>query len=127
MAWKKLTGKNYNAITIQFFNKRFNLFNKKKYSEEEYIDRPILSNTLLPISLNKTRILEIKDITSISTYDIILERGMTIAKERLEKTLKSDAKIISQKKLKLYEENNIIVIEVFFAVYENITDYKEGE
>ena len=47
-----------------------------------------------------------------------------IAKEKLESNLDSSAKILLQKKLKLYEENNIIVIEVFFKVYENITDYE---
>lgn len=124
---KKYTGNNYNVISLKIFNKRINLFSKNKYKEEEYIDKEILVSKLLPISLNKTKVLEIKNLTSLSTYDILLEKGMSIAREKLESSLGKDAKILSQKKLKLYEENNIIVIEVFFSVYENITDYMEGE
>ena len=56
---------------------------------------------------------------------------MTLARKKLEENLIKGSKILSQKKLKLYEENNIIVVEVFFKVYENITAYeeiiKEGE
>ena len=124
---KRYTGNSYNSLMLSFFNKRFYLFNKKRYIEEEYVDKPILTNLLLPFSLNKTKIFEIKDVTNLYTYDLALERGITIAREKLESNLGSDAKILSQKKLKLYEENNIIVIEVFFSVYEDITDYEEGE
>ncbi len=124
---KRYTGNNYYSFTLSIFNKRFYLFNKKRYKEEEYIDKPILTSLILPFSLNKTNVYEVNDVTNLYTYDLILEKGITIAREKLASNLDSDAKILSQKKLKLYEENNIIVIEMFFAVYENITDYEEGE
>ena len=128
---KKYTGNSYNVLTLSIFDKRIHLFNKKKYHEEEYIDKNILSSRILPFSLNSTKVLEVSESTTLYTYDQILQSGMTIARERLESSLPLDAKILSQKKLKLYQENNIIVIEVFFKVYENITDYEiieeEGE
>lgn len=128
---KKYTGNIYNRLTINIFDKKIFLFGKKKYSNEEYYDKPILSSNILPFSINKTKIMEYIDTKSIYTYDTILEKAMTLARDKLLISLSSDAKILSQKKLKLYEENNIIIVEVFFKVYENITDYKvineEGE
>ncbi len=127
---KKYTGNYYNTFTISFFNHRLS-FMKDKYQEKEYVDKLIIGHNLLPISFNRTKVLETNNSLNIYTYDMALSQGMIIAKEKLENNLSKDAKIISQKKLKLYEENNIIIIEVFFKVYENITDYKsiqkEGE
>ena len=57
-------------------------------------------------------------------YQEAEEKGISLAKEKLANDLKGDSKILFQKKLKLYEENSTIVIEVFFKVYEDITDYK---
>jgi len=48
---------------------------------------------------------------------------MNLARSRLLETLDNDSKILSQKKLKLYTKDSKIFIEVFFKVYENITDY----
>ena len=42
-------------------------------------------------------------------------------------SLAPDSKILFQKKLKLYEENSTIIIEVFFKVYEEITDFEKIE
>ena len=50
-----------------------------------------------------------------------------MAKEKLLNSLQGDSKILYQKKLKLYEENSTIIVEVFFKVYEDITDYKNIE
>ena len=86
----------------------------------------------LPISLNYTKIKEIKNDTYFYTYQDALDIGLSLAKEKLMNNLMPDSKIMYQKKLKLYEENSTIIIEVFFKVYEDITDYqkimlKEGE
>ena len=122
---KRYTGNVYNTITLSIFDKRFSLFKKDRYKEKEYVDDTILYNPLLPISLNKTRVIEINNSINFYTYDTALEKGMNIAREKLENSLNNDAKILSQKKLKLYEENNIIIIEIFFKVYEDITDYED--
>ena len=127
---KKYTGNSYNTISLMVFNKRINLFNKSKYNQKEYIDKTILSNKILPFSINKTKVMEVNNSVSLYTYDQVLQKAMSLAKEKLENNLDSDSEILLQKKLKLYEENNIIVVEVFFKVYENITDYEiieEGE
>ena len=53
------------------------------------------------------------------------------AKEKILSTLPEDSKILSQKKLKIIVNDSTIEVDVFFKVYENITDTKkislEGE
>lgn len=120
----KYTGNNYNRFSINFLGKRIMLFNNKKYELEEYQDSPIINNRLLPFSINKTKILEKKEDIYFYTYQDAWEKGLSLAYEKLLNDLKGDSKILLQKKLKLYEENSTIVIEVFFKVYEDITDYK---
>ena len=120
----KYTGNSYNTISIKILGKRFMLFNKNKYSLVDYQDKPIINDRLLPFSINKTSIIEKKEETYFYTYQDAWEKGISLAREKLLNDLKGDSKILLQKKLKLYEENSTIVVEVFFKVYEDITDYK---
>ena len=118
----KYTGNTYHKLSINLFGEK--MFNKKKYGLEEYQDIPIISNPILPISLNKTIVKEKKEETFFYTYQDAWEKALILAREKLLNDLKGDSKILLQKKLKLYEENSTIVIEVFFKVYEDITDYR---
>lgn len=119
----KYTGNSYTRLSISIFNKRLIPF-KKNYLNEEYQDSSIISSNILPFSINKTKIFEKKIDTYFYNYQEAEEKGISLAKEKLANDLKGDSKILFQKKLKLYEENSTIVIEVFFKVYEDITDYK---
>ncbi len=118
------TGNSFNRISFDLFNKKIFLFKNKKYNSEEYQDRVILSNNLLPFTINNTKIMEVKSSEYFYTYQDALDIGLNLAKEKLLNSLKNDSKILLQKKLKLYEENSTIKIEIFFKVYEDITDYE---
>ena len=45
--------------------------------------------------------------------------------KKLGKTLKKDEKILSSKVINTHEYENYINVEIFYKVYENITDYSE--
>ena len=119
------TGNSYYRYTLDIFDKKFFLFGKKDYKEEEYHDEMILSSNLLPFRFNKTEVQETKKVSSIYTYDEALNKGIEVARSKLLNNLDKDSKILFQKKLKLYEEHDKIIVEVFFKVYENITDYQD--
>ena len=123
----KYTGNSINKYSLKIFNRRIIFFKNENYNLEEYQDSPIISNKLLPFSFNKTKILERKNDTFFYTYQDAWDIGLTLAKEKLMNDLSKDSKILFQKKLKLYEENSTIIIEVFFKVYEDITDYRKIE
>ena len=119
------TKNSFKRLSINLFDKRLFLFKNKKYINEEYMDKSILKSNLLPISLNITKINELKKDNYFYTYQDALEKGLRLAKEKLIDNLKGDSQILFQKKLKLYEENSTIIIEVFFKVYEDITTYED--
>ena len=121
---RKYTGNSYKTLSLNLFNNVF-LFKKNKYKDVEYQDKVLLSNALLPISLNYSTVYEVKNDNLIYDYQEALIVGLNKAREKLLETLDKNSKILYQKKLKLYEENSKIIIEVFFKVYENITDYLE--
>ena len=122
---EQITKNCYNSLTLNVFDKRIFLFKKKKYNSYNIIDNNILSSTILPLSLNKSTICEVKKNRDFYTYDMALNEGLRLSKEYLLKNLDKNSEILLQKKLKLYEENNIIVVEVFMKVYEDITSYEE--
>ena len=122
---EQITKNCYNSLTLNVFDKRIFLFKKKKYNSYNIIDNNILSSTILPLSLNKSMICEVKKNRDFYTYDMALNEGLRLSKEYLLKKLDKNSEILLQKKLKLYEENNIIVVEVFMKVYEDITSYEE--
>ena len=124
---RKITNNCYNSLTLNVFDKRLFIFKKKKFDSFEIVDNNILENDILPLSLSISKVCEVKNNKNFYTYDTALNEGLRLSKEYLLKNLDKNSEILLQKKLKLYEENNIIVIEVFFSVYENITDYEEGE
>lgn len=128
---KTYTGNEKKRLTINYFDKHIKLFNFHNYINEERSDKIIWQSKILPFSISYTTFKEINLFDDVYTVDKALNVGMNLAKERLLDTLEKDSKILSQKKLKLYVKDSKIYIEVFFKVYENITDYSnivlEGE
>ena len=122
---KKITNNCYNSLTLSIFDKRLLILKKIKFDYYDISDTNIITNNIIPLSLNKSRICEVKNNKSFYTYDTALNEAMRLSKEYLLKNLDKNSEILLQKKLKLYEENNIIVVEVFMKVYEDITSYEE--
>ena len=115
------TGNSYTKLSFNILGKR--VFNKQKYFQEDYQDQVILNNQLLPLSISITKVIEKKEDVFFYTYQDAWDLGLSLAREKLLNDLKGDSKILLQKKLKLYEENSTIIVEVFFKVYEDITDF----
>lgn len=124
---KIYTGKKKKRLTINFLNKRIKLFNLNNYKNEEFIDNILISNKILPIYISYSTYYEIIKNVDIYSNNKVLEIGLDIAKEKLLNNLREGSKVLSQKKLKLDIKDSKIVLDVFFKVYENITDYQEFE
>lgn len=120
---KVYTGKEKKRLTINYFDKHIKLFNFSNYQNEERSDKVLFQSKILPFSITYTTFKEINLFDDVYTVEKAMDKGMNLARTRLLETLDSDSKILSQKKLKLYTKDSKIFIEVFFKVYENITDY----
>ena len=89
--------------------------------------KTILSHPLLPLKLVHQNQKEIKVISQVLTFDEALIKAKELSIEKMKKNLKKDEYIIRNKYLKSKVNENKIEVEMFFAIYENITDYKEIE
>ena len=116
---EKKTGKTSKALTLRIANKKISVpFSKdnKSYISE---DSPILENNLIPIKL----VLETKH--EIENMDNSSSEAIKLATKKLEDRLDEQSMILSKKVLKKTLKNSKIIVEIFFKVRENITDYKK--
>lgn len=118
---EKLTGKKYTRFTIELFNKEINLFRKKGKIERKNI---IKSNIF---KLYKNTIYEVEIIDNIYNYDEAIEKALELGRKNITSKLNDEEHIIYEKCLKVSLNDSKIELEVFYAVYENITAYERIE
>ena len=122
---KKVTGNFKDTLSINLLNKRISLFNK--YKDFIVEDKVLLKHLFLPISLVKQKQREVSIIEYVLTEEEALDAALKKAREQMNAKLDEDEYIISEKQLKVNIKESIIVVDVFYAVYENITGYAEIE
>lgn len=120
----KETG-NYNDIyVLKILNKNieltFNSFKDKKYEE-----KVILNNNLIPISFVKQSQKEIVNIEEILSVEEATDKAIEKSIEKINESLSKDEYIIDYKITKQAIEEDKVIIEVFYSIFENITDYEE--
>ena len=118
---KMYTNKERNALQIKLFNKDYNLFSR--YKDYESIEKYVLHNNIFPISFGIVKLKEKRE--SIKKYNInnVSDKAISIGEDRLLKRLGHDDTVIAKKVLKRCEKKSKILVEVFFKVSEDITDY----
>ena len=116
------------VYVLKLFNKEieftFNKFKDKK--KEETI---ILKHNILPISLVKQKQQELETISLLLTSEEANDKAIEEAIKKMNENLSDDEKIINYKVLNSSVEDDKVIVNVFFTVYENITEYSkiEGE
>lgn len=122
---EKKTGKTSKALTLRIANKKISVpFSKdnKSYISE---DSPIIENNLIPIKLVLETKHEIEIIDKEYNMDNSSSEAIKLATKKLEDRLDEQSMILSKKVLKKTLKNSKIIVEIFFKVRENITDYKK--
>lgn len=122
---EKKTGKTSKALTLRIANKKISVpFSKdnKSYISE---DSPILENNLIPIKLVLETKHEVEIIDKEYNMDNSSSEAIKLATKKLEDRLDEQSMILSKKVLKKTLKNSKIIVEIFFKVRENITDYKK--
>lgn len=121
---EKITGRKKDIYAIKFLNKSLEL-TLNKFKTKEIKEKIILKNNLLPIVLSRQKQKETKKISEILTYDEALEKAKAASIKYIKNKLNKKEYIIRSNYLKSSLNNSTIEVEMFFAVYENITDYVE--
>ena len=119
-----LNDESYN-INISFINKKHKL--RKNYEQSIYSNKLQISDRvgLIKYSIDKER--KTKYINQKLSTSKAKDMAVLLATKKISKQLTKDEHIISKKTLKFYDNGSKIEVEVFFKVYENITDYKNIE
>lgn len=111
------------VLTLSFLNKRIELFNFNKFENKEIEERNIVKHLFLPIKLSLEMQREVKKTDKIYTIDEAIEMAKNKSISSMESKLNDKEYIISSKNLKVEIKESKIVLEMFFSVYEDITDY----
>lgn len=119
------TGNTKEIYTIKFLNNNFEIFNFSKYKDKINEDKTLLKHLFLPVSLLKQKQREVKVIEFVATEEEAIEKAMEKGRTQMKSKLKDDEYIITEKQLKVDIKESKIVLDIFYAIYENITDYAE--
>lgn len=120
---ENVTGKVKRQLELEFLGNKYTLFSKfKTYKRESF---SLVDLMILPIRINFSSYLETNVIEKNYTLDNVVDDALVIATTKLNNKIGSDSEIVGKKVLKKYQKNSKIIIEVFFKVKEDITDYLE--
>jgi len=122
---KKETGKKQNVYALKFLNKTIELFNFNKYQDKITEDKILVKHLFLPIFLVKQKQREVNIIEYVATEEEAILKALEKGREQMKSKLDEDEYIINEKQMKVDIKNNKIVLDIFYAVYENITGYAE--
>ncbi len=113
------------VYVIKFLNKNIELFNKNKFKTKKIKEKPLISNNLLPISFVKQNQTETLEIEQILTTDEAIKKALDKAVEQMKNNLKEHEFIINYKVLNTNIKESELELNIFFSIYENITEYQE--
>ncbi len=125
---EKILSDEKNIYSIEINSFKFKLNKIKNYNVKKS-ETKILKHLFLPISLTKETYKKVKYIKQNLTKEEAINKAIKYAKDKVKSKLNEKEYIISTKKLKVEENNSKIIVEIFFTVYEDITEYAliEGE
>lgn len=124
---EKKTGNKKTFYAIKLLNYQFNFFDFKPYKNKHENEEILLKHFVIPFSFIKETQEEIEIIDENLTTDEAINKAEQLAYQKMIDNLKKDEYIINQKSLKINAKDSKIVLDSFFTVYENITDYMEIE
>ena len=115
------TNKEDVVLQFNFLNKKYNLFSR--YKEYESDNKFVINNNILPISFGIVKLKEVKNTYHKYNINNIDNKALKVSEDKLLSQLGKRDTIISKKVLKRYEKKGKILVDVFFKVSEDITDY----
>lgn len=118
-----LTGKSKKSLTFTILDKNYSILDLFPYKHKRINENIIFKNNILPIKLSFNKEEELRVIDEVYTYDEAIDKALILAREKISAKFNDNEKILSEKKLKIKQNNSTILMTVFFKVYEDITSY----
>lgn len=119
------TGNFKKVFKLKYINKDFYIFNFNKYKTYKEKEIFTIKNNLIPVRLSYSLEYETNKKECIYTKEEALNEARKISKEKIEKKLKKEEKILQNKVIKVDDIDNGIRVTIFYKVYEDITNYND--
>lgn len=116
------TGYQKKFLNFTFINKDLNFSKLKNKKVENQI---ILKSDLLPIYFSIQKQKEIEIIDYKLTKEEALEKAIEEGRKKINQTLKGNEHIMDEKSLKIEMKESKIIVDMFYTVYKDITEYVE--
>lgn len=123
---KHETGNSQKRLVFNFLNKSYEL-GFKKYKDKNVSSKTLLKHIFLPISLTYDNQREVIAIDEVYTIEQAIKKAEERAYAEINSKLNDKEKILSSKNLKVDVNDSKIELEMFFTVYEDITEYQKIE
>lgn len=123
---KHETGNSQKRLVFNFLNKSYEL-GFKKYKDKNVSSKTLLKHIFLPISLTYDNQRELIVIDEVYTIEQAIKKAEERAYSEINSKLNDNEKILSSKNLKVDVNDSKIELEMFFTVYEDITEYQKIE
>ena len=123
---KHETGNSQKRLVFNFLNKSYEL-GFKKYKDKNVFSKTLLKHIFLPISLTYDTQKELIVIDEVYTIEQAIKKAEERAYSEINSKLNDKEKILSSKNLKVDVNDSKIELEMFFTVYEDITEYQKIE
>lgn len=123
---KHETGNSQKRLVFNLLNKSYEL-GFKKYKDKNVSSKTLLKHIFLPISLTYDNQREVISIDEVYTIEQAIKKAEERAYAEINSKLNDKEKILSSKNLKVDVNDSKIELEIFFTVYEDITEYQKIE
>lgn len=124
---EKETGRRKSVLVLNFFNKKLEILNFKKYETKKVKEKVILKNSIFPIYLSKDYQIE-TDIVNVRFKEKkLVKEAINYSIKKINKILNKDEYILKYKIINKQNNENYITLNIFFSIIRNITSYKKIE
>ncbi len=118
------TGRKKKVYTFHFLNHPLELFNFHPFTNKKIQSKTLWKSNVFPFSLTKDTQKEVKVIDETYTQKQAIQKAITTATQKIQDRLTEKEQIIRVQQLKVDINKSTIIVELFFAVMEDITEEK---
>jgi similar to stage IV sporulation protein len=119
------TGNIKNIYVFQFLNWRVEFFNFNPFYDTIKKEKILIADRVLPIKFFKEKQMEVNTTSSIYTLEEASLKAIDLAVSKIEKQLGDKEEILKYKVIDRKIESNGVILNIFFSVCEDITDYEK--
>ncbi|MFA5602484.1 MAG: sporulation protein YqfD [Bacilli bacterium] len=114
------TGNSNKVLCLYFLNKKWELFNVKKYKKKKTDETVMVNNLLSPFKITWEKQIELENIDFFYTEGEAISKALEIGRRKIEGNFDTKEKILNEKVLNFNVNGSKMIVDIFYVVYKNI-------